>query len=884
MRKILLALLIGGVAVIGSKVSVGQLLADATSNFEPARKPSTLATETATPVAPTSTPTTASQPTAKTATANVAPSKSAPPLTAGATSEAALVAQEELMRRQAAQVQAKAMIAEGQKLSSSGKYDQAVSKLEDALKILPRATATETDYDLATHLLVNSYNQLALQAYNAKDYVKAQSYGSKALEYDPHNSSAENIIVKAKQAELHPAGPPPMPPPSQTPAFQAEQGEVRKLFREGKLLMNSGQFDEAEERFQQILVIDPYNTDAYQFLQQITAARGPSTEAGIEANRRNMLWQADNDWVPPVKGAVKVPKLEGQGQLLMGGPAASGAILQRLNDIVFPQLEFRNASIADVVVFLSDQSRKLDPQSNGVNIVLGPGIGAEAPPPTAPSPEVGGTPPSALTAPGGGEGARPITLSLRDVPMIEALKYITRLGNLKYLIEPSAVLIVSTNEAPGQMITRTFQLNPGVFVPSMEVTNPPSSTQRTQTTGGGGGGVTQTTAAEQSGPSYVLPDLSIAVLSSNQIRQTFIDAGVEFPPGSALFYYNHNSTLIVRNTPENMELIERVLAVLNDIPKQIEIEAKFVEIGQNDLDALSFNWFVGPYKAGDVVISGGQPSTTFPGTTPNPNANGNNVTSGLRDQSAIIGNAVAALLGTTGTAGTGGTVGSIRGILTNPQFQVIINALSQKGSADVLSAPKVTTISGVQAQIRVAQEFIYPTTYTAATVVPGQSAGTGAATQPVVTPATPGTFAMRPVGVVFNVTPTVGADGYTINLTLIPQVTSFLGFIDYGSVIVSEGITVPNPIKQPLFSTRDIMTSVEIWDGQTVVLGGLINEEIQKIDDKVPFLGDIPGAGRLFRSKVSQRVKRNLLIFVTARIVDPSGRPVHSESAPLAVK
>jgi general secretion pathway protein D len=129
--------------------------------------------------------------------------------------------------------------------------------------------------------------------------------------------------------------------------------------------------------------------------------------------------------------------------------------------------------------------------------------------------------------------------------------------------------------------------------------------------------------------------------------------------------------------------------------------------------------------------------------------------------------------------------------------------------------------------------------------------------------------------VVFNVTPTVGADGYTINLTLIPQVTDFLGFINYGNTIISGNISVPNDIKQPLFSTRDLMTSVEIWDGQTVVLGGLIREDLQKIDDKIPFLGDIPALGRLFRSKVTQRTKRNLLIFVTARLIDPAGNPVH---------
>jgi general secretion pathway protein D len=78
------------------------------------------------------------------------------------------------------------------------------------------------------------------------------------------------------------------------------------------------------------------------------------------------------------------------------------------------------------------------------------------------------------------------------------------------------------------------------------------------------------------------------------------------------------------------------------------------------------------------------------------------------------------------------------------------------------------------------------------------------------------------------------------------------------------------------------MTSVEIWDGQTVVLGGLIREDLQKIDDKIPFLGDIPAVGRLFRSKITQRTKRNLLIFVTARLIDPAGNAVHrTETAAL---
>ena len=77
----------------------------------------------------------------------------------------------------------------------------------------------------------------------------------------------------------------------------------------------------------------------------------------------------------------------------------------------------------------------------------------------------------------------------------------------------------------------------------------------------------------------------------------------------------------------------------------------------------------------------------------------------------------------------------------------------------------------------------------------------------------------------------------------------------------------------PVFSVREIETEVTIYDGATVVLGGLARDEIKKIEDKVPILGDIPLIGRLFRSKGESRQKRNLLIFVTANLISPGGSP-----------
>jgi general secretion pathway protein D len=167
-------------------------------------------------------------------------------------------------------------------------------------------------------------------------------------------------------------------------------------------------------------------------------------------------------------------------------------------------------------------------------------------------------------------------------------------------------------------------------------------------------------------------------------------------------------------------------------------------------------------------------------------------------------------------------------------------------------------------------------------------------TSGMVTPATPTAFENRALGVILQVEPQIGADNYTIDLNLSPEVVEFDGFVNYGSPIIGprydpaliiagdpSGIgtfeVTPNVMNQPVFSVRKVETSVSLWDGQTVALGGLIREDVQKVNDKVPILGDIPLAGRLFRSNVDQKIKKNLLIFVTARLLDAAGQPLLQE-------
>ena len=85
------------------------------------------------------------------------------------------------------------------------------------------------------------------------------------------------------------------------------------------------------------------------------------------------------------------------------------------------------------------------------------------------------------------------------------------------------------------------------------------------------------------------------------------------------------------------------------------------------------------------------------------------------------------------------------------------------------------------------------------------------------------------------------------------------------------------PVILPDFTLRQVITTVNVWDNQTVVIGGLISEQVNSTSDKVPVLGDIPLLGNLFQSNSKSTTKKNLMIFVTATIVDPAGNRVHSD-------
>jgi general secretion pathway protein D len=792
------------------------------------------------------------------------------------------ISDKEIVRRQENLLVAEKLISAGDKAVAEKDYETAYTNYLDALNAIPAGAATKE----LRERTVSKFSRTALR-YAEKliadgRYSDAERVAKTILlqEYDPSNRAAVQLLSNLEQPDYYNK--------TVTPQFAADREEVTKLLYEADGFFQAGRFDLAIKRYEQVLNIDRYNIAARKGMEQVNLEKAKYYGSAYNETRSRLLWMVDQKWERPVHRfqGGRTTTTETQAR---GGIRGTEATMAKLNRIIIPRIDLRDTTVREAVEFLKQRSRELDtstedPQEKrGVNIFLK----------LRPAPDMTAAPPvegAAPLAPVGGSADTRITLSLTNVPLIEALRYLTELAGLKYKIEPYAVSIVPITEITTDLVTKKYRVPPG-FIPA-------SVSAGAETT---------------PSPGAAPVDVTESRIGTRTNALEYLQSqGVSFPSGAFAQYVPASSELIVRNTPDAIDLIDSLVdAAVGVQPTQVEIESKFLEITQNNIKELGFDWLLGPFAIGSTGAYAAGGTQGF-GSTPDPvnfpfvvggvPVGTNPLTGGLRSgtigasnpNGALSANSIDSLIGALPTGVAPGIFG-VSGIFTNPQFQVVIRALNQKKGIDLMSAPKVTTKSGRKAIVRVAREFPYPTEFSPPEPPPPTTGGTGAVVAPpngtfvsqgVVTPSTPTAFETRNLGVTLEVEPIIGPDGYTIDLNLSPEVVEFDGFINYGSpingpiinpltpTVVSTAVLTPNVINQPIFSTRKVTTSVSIWDGQTVALGGLVREDVQKIQDKVPILGDIPLAGRLFRSNVDQKIKRNLIIFVTARLMDAEGRPV----------
>lgn len=805
---------------------------------------------------------------------------------------AVALADREIVRRQEDLVVADKLVAKGDQALKAKDFETAYVSYLDALEKIPAGSATA---DKRQPVLAKfseagiAYANFLVQ--NGR-YGDAEKVAKTILlpQFNPGYKPAVQFLSTLEQPGYFNK--------TVTPQFAASRDEVSKLLAEADGYYATGRLDLAIKRYEQVLNIDRYNNAARMGMERVNNQKSNYYTEAYNETRSRMLWLVDRAWERPVRNFQSRTTAEGSQSRNLTG-AQTEAIAAKLNRIIIPKIELHDSTIREAVEFLKQRSKELDvstddpKQKKGVNIVLKlPAAPAATESPAdqtaVPAPAADGTAAAttaASTTPTVTADTK-ITLSLSNVPLIEALRYLTELAGLKYKVEPYAVSIVPITENTDELLTKEYRVPPG-FIPA------------------------DSGAADATGPvAGPGPDLKKDRITGSKNALEFLKSqGVPFPSGSFAQYVPAGSKLMVRNTQNALDLIDTLVdAAMGVQPTQVEIESKFLEISQNNLKELGFNWLLGPMSIGGGVYGAGGTEgygqTVDASTYPFGSTGQNPVTGGLRSgagtspDAAVTANSIDALLAGVSPGATAAAPGilGLSGIFTNPQFQVVIRALNQKKGVDLMSAPKVTTKSGNKAVVKVVRNFPYPTEFNppeppaASTGQIQNSVSLGFISQGIVTPTTPTAFETRDLGVTLEVEPVVGPDNYTIDLNLSPEVVEFEGFINYGSPIlgpifngiaavpqISTAVITANVINQPIFSTRKVTTSVSIWDGQTVALGGLVREDVQKVQDKVPIIGDIPFAGRLFRSDVDQKIKRNLIIFVTARLMDAEGRPMRQE-------
>lgn len=406
-----------------------------------------------------------------------------------------------------------------------------------------------------------------------------------------------------------------------------------------------------------------------------------------------------------------------------------------------------------------------------------------------------------------------VTIKVKDMALESLLKYIFRNEGLVYRIEKNAVW-VDTLEAMEEedLETRIYYLNQGLAMFTE------FSGKTASSSGGGFGG-------------------AAGISKVNTIKDTLENA-VQWPSDSKINLDERTGALIITNTPSNLKNIEEILYNLDIDATQVLIEARFVELYVSDLSELGLN------------LSLDSPFAIY-------KDDGQSV-------NEIAGNSGSSFSAFTGAPNEGLNL-TYQGMLTKPQFSAVLHALEQKTKTKTLSAPKITSLNNQSATIEIVDEFTYPSRYEP-TLVKEDLNNDGDFLDPGETKFVnkPQGFETRDVGILLRVTPSVGADKETIALTLNPEV----------SEVTSANRTAfsySGEVNLPKFTTRSLTTNIVLKNGNTIVLGGLIKETRTKIETKTPFLGDLPFFGGLFRKNSDSVARRNLLIFVTATIVNKKG-------------
>ncbi len=541
--------------------------------------------------------------------------------------------------------------------------------------------------------------------------------------------------------------------------------ELEAALKYAKAAINDQRHDAALRLLTAILVQDPAHREARQLMAQTRMAM-------LREEQERAEQQVRLDEQAMVNEVIKAQRLPAtpSGAPVSHRPSTAPrtALEQQLQVPI--SFDFTDVALSDILDFLADAAN--------VSIIPSPQLDLQS---------------------------KRVSLKVSQLPLEQAIKYLTKSLSLAYRVERDAVLVAAPEEFSGEpMETRVFLLRNGLGPFALE------------------------TAAVQ--PNQAMGTESIQEL----IRQT-----IPQPAGSKLVVDERSGALIVTNTPGHLALVEQLLSQLDVTPLQVLIEARFVEVAVEELEQLG----VESVLTGDYTLT--KEKTAGGGRNP-----GN-----------IVGKSSGFKFPDLARQSEGANL-TLEGVLTALQFETVLHFLEELKKTKTLSAPRLTTLNHQAATIRVVEEFRYPTRYEVS-LIQFDTNGDGDFDDAGETEFAnvPQDFKQRDIGILLHVTPSVGSDLKTITLVLAPEVSQAGDFRNLGS-----GVTVPQ------FTSSQLTTSVVIEDGQTVVLGGLMKDQVDHQSTKIPVLGDLPLLGPLFRQSRDTSKRTNLLIFITARLLAPRGQ------------
>ena len=653
-----------------------------------------------------------------------------------------------------------------------------------------------------------------------------------------------------------------------SPGLRVKDDKVNELLVKGRARYLYGDYQGALDAYREVLQYQPNNNEskAYQIrIRQMLSENSGQWNRSVTKGK--LLELLDETW--------KLPEVFNRENNKIAD-AGNDPVTEKMKTIRLPEgFVARDEPLDRALTKLSGLSQTYDKDQKGVNIV---------------------------PVTDGGESPT-VNLTLRDVTVFQALDYLCKRVGYSFSVSPSGIVEVRKDAGDSLLDTQFFELTQAAVV---KMTG-----QGLNTTAPGGAAASPFGGAGgAAGPAEGNPQ-------EMAIKSFLTRSGVPFEPPATLSF--DGTRLIVTQSPKNLDRVKNIIRRYSDI-KQVHIEAKFLEVEQKTLNELGVNWGlsgvtpripgIAPTFTDLPPVDGspaGTPGTRFFTDNGRPAQGGELVTraqSGLRSVNNVFaqnnspGKALVISQGTTSQSfpqnapifpgganlgQAGYTFGGRVGMLGSWDLNVLIRAIEQSNGSDLMSSPSLTVLDGKTAVIKVAQLLRYPQAYGDIQSNVGQGGGGGAigvaSTSVAITAGTPQDFTVQEVGVTLEVTPTVAADD-SIALNLKPKVTEFEGFVEYGgtSVALTGGltVTVPSGFFQPIFSTREVTTDVTVFDGATVVIGGLTREEVRNVEDKVPVLGSLPIIGAAFRSTGKSVSKKSLMVFVTANLVSPGGATLRS--------